>query len=78
MENSIERDLGLQPIEKIIEDHQLSPHDLVAASTEQITHKMIAKAIKGRRLTPHIQLKILHAINKVTQKNYQVADLFNY
>lgn len=71
-------EFGEQPIKKIIEAHQLKPHDIVAASTEQITHKMIAKAVKGRRLTPHIQRKILTALNQACQKDYTRADLFNY
>ena len=78
MENSTQRDFGLQPIQKIIEENHLNPHDLVAASTEQITHKMIAKAVKGRRLTRHVQVKILNAVNKVLGKNYVLSDLFNY
>jgi hypothetical protein len=78
MKNQINRDMGEQPIVKIITECDLKPHDIVAASTEQITHKMIARAIKGRRLTPKVQHKILNALNNATQKNYLVKDLFNY
>ena len=74
----MENEFGEQPIKKILEAHQLKPHDIVAASTEQITHKMIAKAIKGRRLTMHVRQKILTALNKACQKDYTLADLFNY
>jgi len=74
----MEYDLGPQPIKEIIDAHQLKPHDVVAASTDQITHKMIAKAIKGRRLTPHVKQKILAALNKACQREYALADLFNY
>ncbi|HOD11922.1 MAG TPA: hypothetical protein PLO93_01015 [Candidatus Omnitrophota bacterium] len=74
----MEYDLGEQPIKKIMETHHLCAHDLVAASAEQITHKMIAKAIKGRRLTPHVQKKILSALNAICQKEYTRNDLFNY
>ncbi|NLT76571.1 MAG: hypothetical protein GXX98_08625, partial [Planctomycetes bacterium] len=55
MSDEIERNLGPQPIERIMAEHHLKPHDLVAASTEQITHKMVARACKGRRLTPNVQ-----------------------
>jgi len=59
-------------------EHNLKPHDLVAASTEQLTHKMVSRAAKGRRLTPRAQAKILNAVHKATQKTYTLRDLFNY
>lgn len=71
-------DLGEQPIVKIMAELGLKPHDLVSASTEQITHKMVAKAIKGRRLTPRVQRKVLNALNKAAAKEYSLQDLFNY
>ncbi|MDO8535572.1 MAG: hypothetical protein Q7S30_00960 [Candidatus Omnitrophota bacterium] len=76
--NAIERDLGTQPITKIMELCSIKAHDLVSSSTEQITHKMVSRAVKGRRLTPNIQSKILRAINKATGKEFQLQDLFNY
>jgi len=75
---NIERNLGIQPIAQIMTDHDLKPHDLVAASTEQITHKMVARACKGRRLTPNVQAKIRHAVNAATGGQYGLADLFTY
>ena len=74
----IERDLGEQPIAALLANLGLKPHDLVAASTEQITHKMVARACKGRRLTPNVQRKILNALNRATAGSYKSADLFNY
>jgi hypothetical protein len=78
MNDNVERDLGEQPILKVILEHQLKNQDVVAASTEQITHKMVARACKGRRLTPHVQVKIQNAINKATGKSYTLRELFNY
>ena len=78
MEENIERDLGTQPIAKIMAEHGLKSHDLVAASTEQITHKMVSRAQKGRRLTPKVQRKILNALNTASEKNYSLSDIFNY
>ena len=49
------RDLGVQPLAALMEKHGLKPTDLVGASTEQLTHKRVARACKGRRLTPHVQ-----------------------
>lgn len=78
MNDDIERDLGEQPIAKIMALCGLKAHDLVACSTEQITHKMVARALKGRRLTPPVQCKILNALNRASKKNYSLKDLFNY
>ena len=73
-----QNELGLQPIAGLMAEHNLKPNDLVSNSTEQITHKMVGRAVKGRRLTPGIQRKILNALNKATEKNYSLKDLFNY
>ena len=73
-----ERDFGEQPIAKIMGLYGIMAHDLVASSTEQITHKMVGRAVKGRRLTPNVQSKILIALNKATGKQHQLKDLFNY
>ncbi len=78
MEKDIPRNLGHQPIVDIMAAHNLKPHDLVAASTEQITHKMISRACKGRRLTPNTQSKILNALNSATSSQYSLKDLFTY
>jgi hypothetical protein len=72
------RDLGEQPITGIMALHGLKPHDIVAASTEQITHKMISRAVKGRRLTPNVQRKILNAVNVAAKKKYSLKDIFSY
>ncbi len=78
MNSDVERNLGEQPIARIMREQGLRPHDLVAASTDQITHKMVSRACKGRRLTAHVQAKILHALNQATGKTYALRDLFNY
>ena len=78
MNSDIERNLGEQPLARILREHSLKPHDLVASSTDQITHKMVARAGKGRRLTPNVQAKILKAVNVATGKLYALRDLFNY
>ena len=78
MTDGIEKDLGPQPIAAILTQRNLKPHDLVAASTQQLTHKMVSRAAKGRRLTLNAQTKVLNALNTVTGKNYSLRDLFNY
>jgi len=78
MSIEIERNLGEQPIAQIMLDHDLKAADLVAGSTEQITHKMVSRACKGRRLTPNVQAKIRRALNRCTGKNFSTAELFTY
>ena len=78
LSKSRERDLGEQPLAKIMTMLGMKPHDLVANSTEQVSHKMVAKAVKGRRLTRNVQFKLLRALNKATEKEYFLKDLFNY
>lgn len=71
-------DLGQQPLEQIMIELGLQNHDLVAASTEQLTHKMVQKGRKGRRLTRNIQEKILRALNKASGRTFLTNQLFNY
>ena len=78
MNEGIERDLGPQPITAILAKHNLKPHDLVAASTQQLTHKMVSRACKGRRLTLNTQTKVLNALNLAAGKNYSLRDIFSY
>lgn len=74
----LERNLGEQPIARIMQEHHLKPHDLVAASAVEMTHKMVARACKGRRLTLNTQTKVLNALNRATGTNYTLRDLFTY
>lgn len=74
----IVRDLGEQPLSALLVEHNLKPNDLVAASTEHITHKMVSRATKGRRLNPHVQKKILRAFNLAASKELPLSALFNY
>lgn len=74
----LERDLGEQPLARLLTAGNWKSHDLVAASTEQITHKMVTRACKGRRLTPNVQAKILRAFNTLSAGQHRREDLFNY
>lgn len=78
MENEKEISLGVQPIAKLIEVNCLRPKDIVSASSEQLTFKMLSKAVKGRRLSSNVKMKILNAFNAASQKKYLIKDLFNY
>lgn len=73
-----ERDLGPQPIAQLLESHGIQARHLVEVSTDQLTHKMVARAIKGRRLTPNTMGKVLRALNLACSHEYGLTDLFNY
>jgi hypothetical protein len=79
MNDDIERNLGPQPIAGVMARHNLKPHDLVAAlPPQQLTHKMVSRACKGRKLTDKSKSKVLNALNLAAKKNYTLSDLFNY
>ena len=75
---TIERNLGEQPLAGLMADLNPSAHALVEASSEQITHKMVSRAVKGRRLTPNTKGKVLRAFNAASGRDDTVNDLFNY
>ena len=74
----VERNLGVQPIARIMQEHGLKAGDLVAASTAPITYKMVARACKGRRLTPNVQRKVGAALSAAAGRPYALTDLFTY
>ena len=78
MQSSGERNLGAQPLARLMAERGLNPADLVAASAEHLTFKMVARACKGRRLTPRVQDKILRALNQAAAQKHSRADLFTY
>ncbi len=57
------RDHGSQPLDRLMERWQLTNHQLVDASVEQLNHKQVQKARKGRQLTLHMMLKITRTLN---------------
>lgn len=75
---SIERNLGEQPLAALLARLELAPTDLVRASRAQLTHKTIARAVKGRRLTANSMKKVLAALNAAAGASYTTKDLFNY
>jgi len=71
--------LGIQPLDGIMARLGISNSDLVSISTEQLSHKVVQKGRKGRRLTPNIQHKILNALRALKpEDNYAIKDIFNY
>ena len=88
-EQSNTNDLGKQPLETMMEVWQLSNHDMVNVSTEQLTHKQVQRAKSGRRLTLKMMQKVTRAFNvaiwyrlndeqKESYFEYMHKHLFNY
>lgn len=61
--NDLERDLGLQPIDTLLESWGLANHELVDASPEQLTHKQVQRSRSGRRLTLKMKMKLARSLN---------------
>ena len=78
MQNNTQMNLGPQPIADLMQQLKLTSHDLVTASSEQMTHKMVARAAKGRRLTNNTKGIVQRAMNQATGNVYKLAQLFNY
>ncbi len=75
----MEKELGPQPLDEIMNKLGLSNVDLVRASKEQLTFKMVKKGRTGRRLTLNIQNKIHRALQAASPaSSFALKDLFNY
>jgi len=70
---------GTQPFDALLSSLGVKNSDLVEASSEQLSHKVVAKARKGRRLTIKARHKVLNALNAhQKEKAFKLTDLFNY
>jgi hypothetical protein len=74
----LERNLGQQPMALLMKTNDITPHNLVAISPEPITHKMVARACKGRRLTPNSRNKMIKAMEMALGRELKKIDLFTY
>jgi len=75
--------MGVQPIEAIMTEHGLKNHDVMQMNRGGLTHKHVAKARKGRRLTPKIKVRVTEALNAALkqrgiERQFVPKDLFNY
>lgn len=73
-----DRNKGPQPIIEVMKQYNLNAKDLVEASAEQLTHKMVARAMKGRQLTINSKGIVQRAMNRATSKVWTQKQLFNY
>jgi hypothetical protein len=59
------RDHGAQPLDTILQRWGLTNAQLVAAASEQLTHKQVQRARKGRQLTLRMMIKLTRLLNEV-------------
>ena len=71
-------DHGPQPIGALMRERGLDSKDLVAASGVQLTHKMVARAVRGRQLTPNAVRKVVLAFNAVAGRPSASDACFTY
>jgi len=70
---------GLQPLDALMKQHEVSNHELVLAAGGIFTHKVVQKGRSGRRLTDRTQRKLLGALrSRLDKPTLQLAHLFNY
>ena len=76
---TMENENIVQPIDRLMAKIGLTNADLVNASTEQLSFKMVQKARKGRPLSLHVQEKILKALLKAKPDlKIRRRELFHY
>lgn len=83
------RDHGPQPLDSLLTYWGLTNHQLVEESVEQLNHKQVQRARKGRQLTLHLMQKLARTLNeailarlpkeqRVNFVPYSHKHLFNY
>ena len=78
-----ERNLGTQPLDALMLEHELGNHEVVAHTKLPLTHKAVARARKGRKLTRNTQQRVVAAFNaalkaKGGEQEFKLLELFNY
>ena len=70
--------LKIQPLDAVMTRLHLSNADLVKASSEQLSFKMVQKGRRGKPLSVNIHNKILRALKSVRpDEHVGLKDLFN-
>lgn len=62
--DELTRDHGPQPLDGLMVRWNLANHELVEVSTEQLNHKQVQKARKGRQLTLSLMQKLMRTVNE--------------
>jgi hypothetical protein len=75
-----EMEAGVQPLDALLTRLGINNHAMVATSPGPLTHKEVAKARKGRKLTARSQKRVIAALNatKAEGSPFAFEDAFNY
>ncbi len=76
--DELTRDHGPQPLDGLMARWNLTNHELVEVSTEQLSHKQVQKARKGRQLTLTMMQKLARALNEGVVKNLPKEERPNF
>ncbi len=87
--DELTRDHGPQPLDDLMDQWKITNHELVEVSEEQLNHKQVQKARKGRQLTLNLMQKLMRALNDTVMTKLAKEDrekftpylhkqLFNY
>ncbi len=63
------RDHGAQPLDELMNRWGITNHQLVDTSVEQLNHKQVQRARKGRQLTLHLMQKVTRTLNDACWPN---------
>ncbi|MFT4638555.1 MAG: hypothetical protein ACI8T1_001876 [Verrucomicrobiales bacterium] len=69
---------GTQPLDALMTELGLSNTNVVDAAEDAVTHKMVNKARRGRRLSRSVQLKVLAALNGAVKRTNSTAEALCY
>lgn len=72
------RDHGPQPLDELMTRWGLTNHQLVESSIEQVNHKQVQKARKGRQLTLHLMQKLTRALNEAVVSHLPKEERANF
>jgi hypothetical protein len=64
MHDDATRDHGIQPLDELMTRWGVTNHQLVGTSVEQLNHKQVQRARKGRQLTLHLMQKVARTLNE--------------
>jgi hypothetical protein len=72
------RDHGPQPLDQTMTRWGITNHQLVGESVEQLNHKQVQRARKGRQLTLHLMQKVTRTLNDAIVSRLAKEDRPNF
>ena len=72
------RNHGPQPMDELMTRWGVTNHQLVETSVEQLNHKQVQRARKGRQLTLHLMQKVARTFNDAALSTLKKEDRPNF